>query len=292
MIDAHQHFWTLARDDYGWLEPSDAVLYRDFQPDDLGPLLERAGVARSVLVQAAPTVAETRYLLDLADRTDWVAAVVGWVPLERSGVERTLDELAANPAFRGVRPMIQDIPQDDWMLGHSLAPGFRALAERGLSLDALVKPPHLPHLLSVLQRHPDLRVVVDHAGKPEIGQRHFDDWANDIARLAAETSACCKLSGLVTEAAPDWQTQDLRPYVAHLIECFGAERLMWGSDWPVVELAGGFARWREATHQLIEGLGESERRAILGGTAARFYCLAANGPRRGPSTQATAENDR
>ena len=275
MIDSHQHFWTLARDDYGWLEPGDTVLYRDFGPEDLAPLLEEAGIAQSVLVQAAPTVAETRYLLGVAEQTDWVAAVVGWVPLDRPGVEHTLDELAAKPKFRGVRPMIQDIPQDDWMLGEALTPGFCAVAERGLSLDALVRPRHLPHLLRLLERHPDLPVVLDHGGKPEIRAACFDDWARDMAQIASQTSACCKLSGLVTEAAPQgqWRSEDLRPYVAHLLECFGPERLMWGSDWPVVDLAGGFARWRQATHGLIEALADGERGAILGETAKRFYRL-------------------
>jgi L-fuconolactonase len=204
--------------------------------------------------------------------------VVGWLPLDRPGVEGVLDDLAANPAFRGVRPMIQDIPNEDWMLGKALTPGLCALAERGLSLDALLKPRHLPNLLNLLHRHPDLQVVVDHAAKPEIRQGRFDAWATDMARIAAETNACCKLSGLVTEAAPEWQCEDLRPYVAHLLECFGPERLMWGSDWPVVNLAGGFARWRDATQQLIEELGETERDAILGETARRFYRLDSDQP--------------
>lgn len=275
MIDSHQHFWTTARGDYGWLKPEDEVLYRDFGPEDLMPLIERAGVANTVLVQAAPTVAETRYLLEIADRTDWIAAVVGWVALDEVGVEHTLDELAAHPALCGVRPMIQDVPDDDWMLGDALGSGLEALTERDLCFDALVLPRHLSRLLTLLERHPDLRVVVDHGAKPEIREGRFDDWAADIARIAGESSACCKLSGLVTEAGPSWQPQDLLPYVTHLIECFGPERLMWGSDWPVVELAGGFDRWQAATHELLAGLNDEEREAILGATAKRFYRLEA-----------------
>jgi L-fuconolactonase len=282
VIDSHQHFWTTARDDYGWLRQDDTVLYRDFGPDDLAPLIERAGVTSTVLVQAAPTVEETRYLLEIAERTDWVAAVVGWVALDGPDAEQTLDDLAAHPALRGVRPMIQDIPNDDWMLDEALTPGLRALAARDLCFDALVQPRHLGRLLRLLDRHPDLRVVVDHGAKPEIHAGAFDAWANDMASIARETSACCKLSGLVTEAGPSWCSENLRPYVAHLTGCFGPERLMWGSDWPVVELAGGFHRWWATTDELLEGLRDDERAAILGGTARRFYRLEARRSRAAP----------
>ncbi|MBW2232236.1 MAG: amidohydrolase family protein [Deltaproteobacteria bacterium] len=273
MIDAHQHFWTLARGDYGWLSPDESVLYRDFAPDDLAPLIERAGITRTVVVQAAPTLDETRYLLGVAEGSSFVAGVVGWVDLAGAEVEASLDLLASHALFRGVRPMVQDIADDDWMLGRALTPGLKALGERNLSFDALVLPRHLPRLHRLMERHPDLRVVIDHAAKPEIAAGHFDAWAEEIARLARETPVLCKLSGLVTEAARAWQASDLRPYVAHLLECFGTDRLLWGSDWPVVELAGGFARWRETSLLLLEELGDTERAAILGGNAARFYRL-------------------
>lgn len=271
MIDAHQHFWSVARDDYGWLSPSDPVLYRDFQPRDLAPLLEASGIRRSVVVQAAPTEAETRYLLDLAASTPWVAGVVGWVDLEARDAGERVAKLASSPRLLGVRPMIQDIPDDDWMLRETVAVGLRALVEHDLAFDALVMPRHLPRLLALLDRHPDLRAVVDHGAKPAIRDGAFDDWARDIGRIARETSACCKLSGLVTEARPDWTAEALRPYVAHLVECFGPERLLWGSDWPVVALAGGFERWRRASVELLADLTEPQRRAVLGGAAARFY---------------------
>ncbi len=273
MIDAHQHFWTLARNDYGWLSPDDGLLYRDFGPADLAPHIERAGISRTVVVQAAPTFEETRYLLDLATSTASVAGVVGWVDLEGADVERKLDTLAAHAAFRGVRPMIQDIADDAWMLGESLTVGLRALAERNLSFDALVLPRHLPHLVRLLGRHPELRVVVDHAAKPPIAVGCFDGWSKDIARVAHETNAYCKLSGLVTEASTKWKTADLRRYVAHLLECFGPNRLLWGSDWPVVNLAGGFERWWQASRELLGDLGSAERAAVFGGNAAGFYAL-------------------
>jgi len=208
---------------------------------------------------------------------------VGWAPLADPRVERTLDDLARNRWFRGVRPMIQDIPDDDWMLDDVLTPALRALIERDLSFDALVHSRHLSRLLVLLERHPDLRVVVDHAAKPEIRAGRFEDWAAGLSRIAGETGAFCKLSGLVTEAGPDWQLEDLRRYVEHVIGCFGPDRVMWGSDWPVVDLAGGFERWREATGVLLQGLGERERSAILAGTAARFYRIGAAGGQSGES---------
>lgn len=285
MIDAHQHFWTTSRDDYGWLTPDDAVLYRDFGPSDLAPLIEGAGISRTVVVQAAPTVAETRYLLDVADRTDWVAGVVGWAPLDGADVSDVIGDLAAHPKLVGVRPMIQDIPDDDWMLGEGVGRGLRSLVEHGLAFDALVHPRHLSQLRLLAERHPDLRIVIDHAAKVSIRSGEFENWESDIARIARDSSACCKLSGLVTEASPHWQTEDLRRYVDHLIECFGPSRLMWGSDWPVVELAGGFSRWRQATLELLEGVGDDARAAILGESAERFYHLDPE-PKPSPRTQA------
>jgi L-fuconolactonase len=270
-IDGHQHFWRLARGDYDWLTPDLEPLYRDFEPPDLEPLLRAAGVERTIAVQAAATVAETRHLLGLADRAPWIAGVVGWVDLASDGAPEVLDALQLHPAFRGVRPMIQDIADPDWMLRDALAPALRELARRSLSLDALVRAEHLPRLLRLLERHPDLRVVVDHGAKPGIRDGAFEPWAGDLRRIARETRAFCKLSGLVTEASADWTVEELVPWVDHLLECFGPERLVWGSDWPVVELAGGYARWRAASDALLEGLSPAERGAVLGGNAAGFY---------------------
>lgn len=281
MIDAHQHFWATSRDDYGWLVPDDEVLYRDFGPADLAPLIAESGITRTVLVQAAATVAETKYLLDIAKATEWIAGVVGWVSLADPGVGATLDQLTARPGLLGVRPMIQDLPDDEWMLQPAVGHGLEALAARDLTFDALVLPRHLGRLLTLCKRHPALRVVVDHAAKPEIRSGGFEGWARDLARIATGTSAFCKISGLATEASKGWRTDDLRPYVDWLIDRFGPDRLMWGSDWPVVQLAGGFARWRDATCELLQELTDDERAAILGKTAARFYRLDAETPSRG-----------
>jgi len=285
-IDAHQHFWQPARGDYGWLTADLEPLYRDFLPADLAPLMQRAGVARTVVVQAAPTVAETRFLLGLAHETDWIAGVVGWVDFAAADAVDTLRALAGDPLFLGVRPMVQDIPDPDWMLDAQRVPVFEALATLDLSFDALVRPVHLPRLRRLVERHPALRVVVDHAAKPEIADGRFDGWAEDLAGLARDSQATCKLSGLVTEALVDWRTDDLRRYADHLFATFGTGRLMWGSDWPVVELAGGYRAWTDATGLLLEGLGAEERDGVLGDVAREFYRLDDRAPERaGPAEE-------
>lgn len=273
MIDAHQHFWQLARGDYAWLTPELEVLYRDFGPDDLAPLYAEAGISRSVLVQAAPTLAETRHLLDLAARTSFVGGVVGWIDMTAADASAQLETLARDSALLGIRPMIQDEPDPDWMLAESWKPVLESLVRLDLSFDALVRPVHLPRLRRLLAHHPELRVVVDHGAKPDIASGAFAPWAEEMAALAAETSASCKLSGLVTEAGGDWSEARLRPYVEHLLEHFGPHRLMWGSDWPVVELAGGFEDWRRMSLGWLARLSEGDREAILGDNAARFYRL-------------------
>jgi L-fuconolactonase len=274
MIDAHQHFWRLDRGDYGWLTPALAPIYRDFGPGDLRPLLIRHGIEKTMLVQAAPTLAETRYLLDLAGTTDFVAGVIGWVDFEARNAPDIIASLATDPTLVGVRPMVQDIPDDDWLMKSELAPTFEALVAHGVVFDALVLPRHLPRLISLIERHPNLAVVVDHGGKPPIRDGVREPWASDMAAIAANSRVVCKLSGLVTEAAPGWTTADLRPYVDHLIDVFGPRRLLWGSDWPVVNLAGGYERWRQATDRLLAPLASEERRAVLGENAARVYRVA------------------
>ena len=276
MIDAHQHFWNPARGDYGWMPKDDPVLSRVYGPGELAPLLARHGIDRTVLVQAAPSVAETEYMLGIADATPFVAGVVGWVDFERPADRAELTRLAGHPAFKGVRPMIQDIPDDGWMLREEVQWGYRAVIEEGLTFDALGFPRHLGPFLTLLKRYPEMRVVVDHCMKPQIrgnSGASFRSWAEGMARIAGETGAFVKFSALVTEAAPGWTVADLTPYADHVIGLFGAERVMWGSDWPVCLLAASYDRWRAAAEALVAGRPEAERAAIFGGTAARFYGL-------------------
>jgi L-fuconolactonase len=271
-IDSHIHFWRIARGDYHWMTPEMSIR-RDYDADDLRPLLQAAGVDRIVLVQAAATVAETEFLLGLAQETPFVAGVVGWVDMAAGDAVETLERLSADPHFKGIRPMIHDIPDVDWMLRSDLIEAFRAVMRLGLSFDLLVRPPHLKNSLTLLSRFPDLRAIIDHGAKPEIAEGRFDAWAEDMRRLARETNAWCKMSGLITEASPDWSVDDLRPYVDHLIEQFGPGRLIWGSDWPVLTLAASYADWADATDQLLAGLPTADRARIRGGNALEAYRL-------------------
>jgi L-fuconolactonase len=270
-IDAHHHLWTLARGDYGWLTPALAPIYRDFQLSDLTPHLSTAGIEGTILVQAAPTEAETMFLLDIADSAEVVRGVVGWTNFDAAGGAARIDALAARNLLVGLRPMVQDIADDDWLLGPALAPLLTAMARNGLIFDALVLPRHLPKLLQVIARHPDLTFVLDHCGKPRLATGEIATWQRDIALLAEHPNIVCKLSGLVTEAAPDWRIADLRQAVDHVVTCFGPQRLLWGSDWPVVDLARGYAAWFVAAETLLADLSPFDKAAIFGRNAARIY---------------------
>jgi L-fuconolactonase len=271
MIDSHQHFWRLDRGDYTWLTPRLKAIYRDFGPGDLEPILARYGIEGAILVQAAASVAETEYLLAIAKGCDFVRGVVGWVDFNSPKAADDIEKLARNPMLKGLRPMIQDIGEADWMLKPSLRPAFAALQRCGLRFDALLKPRHLAPFARFLELYPDLAIVVDHGAKPDIASRQIADWAGAMGRVALDPRVHCKISGLVTEAASGWKPADLHPYLDLLLGCFGSGRLMWGSDWPVVNLAGGYERWREASLDYLARLNPAERSAILGETAARFY---------------------
>ena len=272
-VDSHQHFWRLMRGDYSWLTPKLTPLFRDFQPADLGPILSECDIDATVLVQAAATVAETEYMLDLAANTAFVLGVVGWVNFEARHAAADIERLSRNPRLKGLRPMIQDMDDPQWMLRPGLRPAIEAMQRHGLRFDALLKPVHLGPFRKFLALYPDLPIVIDHGAKPAIAKGSFDGWASEMREIAADSRVYCKISGLVTEAAHDWQPGDLARYLDLLLEAFGPARLMWGSDWPVVELAGGYERWFEVTENFLGRLNQGERSAILGGTAAEFYRL-------------------
>lgn len=267
-VDAHHHVWRIARSDYDWLT-TDLPIHRDYDLGHLRPLL--GDITATVLVQAAATEAETRFLLEVARGSGGlVRGVVGWTDLASPDAPRHIAVLAEERPLVGLRPMLQDIDDPAWILRPEVQPALAAMAEAGLRFDALVQPRHLDFLPELARRHPRLAVVIDHGAKPAIARHGFDPWAAQMVRLAAATDWCCKLSGLVTEAARDWTAADLRPYVAHLLGCFGPERLIWGSDWPVVELAGGYGPWRAASLALLP---PETHDAILGANACRFYGL-------------------
>jgi len=270
-IDAHHHLWTLARGDYGWLTSDLAPIYRDFSLADLAPHLAAAGIEGTILVQAAPTEAETTFLLGIAENAEVVRGVVGWTDFDAADAMPRIDVVAARELLVGLRPMVHDIADDDWLLSPALEPLLRAMAGYGLVFDALVKPRHLPRLLRVIDSHPDLQFVLDHCGKPQLATGEIAVWQRDIALLAEQPNIVCKLSGLATEAAPDWQIADLRQAVDHVLACFGPGRLLWGSDWPVVNLAGGYAKWLAAARALLADLSLDEKADVFGNNAARIY---------------------
>ncbi len=273
-VDAHHHVWRIDRGDYGWLTPDLGPIHRDFTLSDLRPLLDSAGIAATVLVQAAPTVAETEFLLGVARESNGlVRGVVGWVDLAAPDADATLVMLARDARLKSIRPMLQDLADPEWILRHDVGHALDALPRLGLRFDALVKPPQLPALLRMIERNPDLSIVVDHGAKPPIAAGAWEPWASLTMALARHPRVHCKLSGLVTEAGDAWTADSLRRYVDHLLGCFGPERLLWGSDWPVVLLGGGFRRWIEATDLLLRDLDTADRAAILGGNAVRFYGL-------------------
>ena len=276
IVDAHQHFWRPDRGDYGWLRPSDGVLYRDYLPQDLAPLIAAHHVQATVLIQAAPTEAETRYLLDLAAQADFIAGVVGWVDMEAAGAAKRIADLVAhgNGKLKGLRPMVQDIADPQWLLKPVLDPAFEAMIEHGLAFDALVLPRHLQTLQARLLRYPKLRAVLDHAGKPDIAGKEFSGWAGDVAQLAQELPLLhCKLSGLLTQAGEGAGADELEPYVGHLFEHFGPKRLMWGSDWPVLNLKSDYGYWLELAQTLVRRHAPGHEQDVFGATAIGFYAL-------------------
>jgi len=272
-IDSHQHFWQLSRGDYDWLTPELKPLYRDFLPNDLAPILAKSQVNKTVLVQAATTTEETEFMLKIATETDFVSGVVGWIDMESINALAQLEHFSKNPFFKGIRPMIQDIEDSNWMLKAELAPVFESLIDKNLTFDALVLPQHLDALYTLNKRYPALKVVIDHGAKPAISTNSSPEWFDKLALIAAETSAFCKLSGLVTEAGTNPSFEKLAPYMEHLLACFGPERLMWGSDWPVVETCANYTSWLEQVEILLAPLTSTEQQCIWAGTAKNFYQL-------------------
>jgi L-fuconolactonase len=273
IIDSHFHCWQLARGDYGWLTPALGPLWRDVRVEDWRAQARPLGVGGGVLVQAAPTEAETRFLLAQADAHPAVLGVVGWADLLATDAPQRITALARHPRLKGLRPMLQDIVDPDWILQDALAPALHAMAEHDLVLDALIKPAHLPRIHTLARRHPALRIVIDHGAKPDIAHGAWQPWADDLARLAADTSAVCKLSGLLTEAGPAPAPDAARRWAAHLLDSFGTQRVLWGSDWPVLELAGRYDAWWQEVQALLADRDAAAHAAVLGGNVRRVYRL-------------------
>ncbi|RYZ87737.1 MAG: amidohydrolase [Moraxellaceae bacterium] len=276
VIDAHQHFWRIGKNDCTWPTSDLAAIYRDFDPEQLIPLSQAAGVTGTVLVQSQESDADTDYLLRVADEIELVKAVVGWVDLASDVAVPRIQVLASHPKMRGLRPMLQGLAHDDWILSPQIEPAIAEMQQHQLSLDALVQVRHLPYLHLFAQRHPQLSIVIDHAAKPAIAAGDFESWASAIAPIADLPQVHCKLSGLLTEMSAGQGLVELRPYVDHLFHAFGAERLMWGSDWPVLYLAPGaefatYDGWLDLAKNLLPSATLSEQEAVFGLTAKNFY---------------------
>ncbi len=273
-IDAHQHFWQLSQPfNYGWLDaPALATIRRDFLPGDLEPLIRQVGVDRTIFVQTQHDVVENRWVLGLAERYPFIAGVVGWIDLASEACERQLLEFKSHPKFVGVRHVTQDEPDDDFIIRPAILRGLRVLEKHGVPFDLLFYVKHLRHVPALARRLPDLPMVIDHLAKPRIKDQGLDDWLPQFRAAAAFPNVFCKLSGLITEADwRGWTVADLQPYVNAALDFFGPDRLMFGSDWPVCELAGTYEQVYRAAVEALGPLSESERSAIFGGTAARFY---------------------
>ncbi|MEK6371022.1 MAG: amidohydrolase family protein [Burkholderia gladioli] len=273
-IDAHQHYWLMAAREGEWPPPSLAAIHRDFGPEDLAPHLRATEIDGTVLVQSLPTLDDTRYLLALANATPSVKAVVGWVDMKAADAPQRIAAFAAEPKFRGVRPMLQAL-DDRWIDDEALAPAVDALREHALVFDALVLPPQLDALHAFATRHATLPIVIDHAAKPPIASGRLEPWRSAMARLAALPNVSCKLSGLWTEAGEGSDDSGVTPYIEAVATLFGPRRLMWGSDWPVLRLAasyGGYEDWFAACERACtRWFGAAALADVFGGNARRFY---------------------
>jgi len=250
------------------------VLYRDYLPIDLAPILQQTGVAKTVLVQASNSLAESRWLLDLAGANSFIAGVVGWVDLMSSDVDAQLDELCAHPKFKGVRHLVESEPHDDWLVQSPVLSGLKKLASRKISYDLLVHTRHLKYLPQVAETCPELSLVIDHLAKPPIARNEIQEWSHALEPLARYPNIHCKLSGLVTEADwRSWQANDLRPYVDSALEFFSPARMIFGSDYPVCLLASSYNRVLESFQELLNDLSDADREKIFGTNAMRVYRL-------------------
>lgn len=276
MIDAHQHFWRIGENDCVWPTADLTEIYRSFNPEDLQLETEKTGVTGTVLVQSQESDLDTDYLLALAGNSALIKAVVGWVDLLSPNAPARLEQLASHPKMRGLRPMLQGMADDTWILKSELEPAIDALKKLGLVFDALIFARHLPFLHIFARRHPQLTIVIDHAAKPAINAGGFEPWAASMTAIAELPNVVCKLSGLLTESAAAQGVEELRPYIVHLYRVFGAERLLWGSDWPVLLLAANnnfnrYDAWLNLAKHLLPVATNAELDLIFDLNAKRVY---------------------
>ncbi len=275
MIDSHQHFWRYSAEEYDWIDDRMTVIRRDFIPDDLTEVAAPLGLEGSVAVQARQSLVETRWLLELAAQNPFIKGVVGWVPLAAARVGADLDELRQNPVFKGVRHVVQAEADPQFLAGEEFNAGIREVTARGLVYDVLITAPQLEATLALVDRHPEQSFVLDHIAKPVVAGAPPSPWREQIAQLAERPQVSCKFSGVVTEVtAAAWSSDLIEPYGDVVLNAFGPERLMFGSDWPVCLVRSSYARWYHTVRQWAAKLSAAEQARIMGGTAREIYGLA------------------
>jgi L-fuconolactonase len=277
-IDAHQHYWDTNAFDYGWSRAGIPALDRPFLPADLRPHLAAAGIDRTVTVQVLHTLDETRWLLDLARGEPSICGVVGWVDLQASpdDIELALADLRRDPKLVGIRHLVHEEPDEDWLARPAVIRGLAVLAQHDVPYDLLLRPQHLRHVPLLSAKVPALRMVIDHIAKPLIREGRMEPWATDIRAGAVNPNVWCKLSGMITEADhASWSSDDLAPYVEVVLDAFGVDRLMYGSDWPVCTLAGSYDRVIGALRTVLGSIDADVEARLFGGSAAQFYGIAA-----------------
>ncbi len=274
-IDSHQHFWRYNAEDYGWMAGDRSPLQVDYMPPDMQALLAASGIDGTVAVQARQVVRETEFLLALAEQFDLIRGVVGWVDMRADDVEAQLERFADHPRMVGVRHIVHDEADDRFMLGGNFLRGLAALKGHDLRYDLLLYPRHIPVAIEVVKQFPEQPFALDHIAKPFIKDGIVGAWEDDIRRLASFENVYCKVSGMVTEAAwKTWTQDDFAPYLDIVFDCFGVERLMFGSDWPVCTLAGSYSQVVGIVETYIAALSADEQAAVMGGNATAFYGLA------------------
>ena len=272
-VDSHQHFWKLSRGDYSWMTPDMKVLYKDFFPEDLEPLIKQKNITKTVIVQAADTVAETEFTLSLASKYEFIAGVVGWVDLDSNNAKDDIDKLCESKFLKGFRPMIHDIQDDAWMLNDHLKENIKYLNTKNLTFDALVRPNHLQHLIQFVKKYDFLPIVIDHIAKPVITKSEIDQWKKDMTELSNASNVYCKFSGILTEVGPDYTKEQLDPYIDFILNTFGSDKLMWGSDWPVLTMADNYSNWFDLAMNYCNSFSEDEKNKIFSLNATQFYSL-------------------
>jgi L-fuconolactonase len=274
IIDAHQHFWQYDPRRHGWITDSMSALKRDFLPADLTRELQQNGVGGAIAVQAETSLHETEFLLQLAGSSDKILGVVGWIELTSPSVSDQVRSFVGRPKLCGFRHVVQDEPDDRYLLREDVMRGIRAIGDAGFTYDLLLYPRQLPAAIELVACFPNQKFVLDHCAKPFIKTRQFEPWAPHIRELAKFPHVCCKLSGLITEADwHSWKSNDLRPYLDLVVEAFTPSRLMFGSDWPVCLLAGGYHAVKNSIDAYAEQFSPQDRGLIFGGVAAQFYGL-------------------